>query len=306
VSGKDRMSDPSQSAEQPASSTRDLVRDHSRRWRNFQYVYPVISRRSEGLSIGINLSTDQICNFNCVYCQVKRTPPPARHPHVDLAVLKEELDSLLEQVLSDTFWQDGPFAGIDPSMRRLDNIAFSGDGEPTLCRWFEQAVAIAAASKIRLGLHDLKLVLITNASRLHDPGVVEALNLMAHYRGEIWAKLDAGSAAGYEALNRSRVPFSQILENLRETGLTHDLVLQTMLLRQHGQPLPDAEFEQYLACVEQLQREGCRLQGVQLYTVARSTAEDWVSALSADELEAFAARFRHRFPTVPVRVYDAG
>lgn len=300
------MRDASGSADLPSPATRDLIRDHTRRWRDFQYVYPVISRRSEGLSIGVNLSIDQICNFNCVYCQVKRSAAGARHQLVDLGVLKEELDALLELVLSDAFWQEGPFAGTDPAMRRLDNIAFSGDGEPTLCRWFEQAVAIAAASKIRLGLRDLKIVLITNASRLHEPGVVETLDLMAHYRGEIWAKLDAGSAARYDAINRSHVPFPQILENLRQTGQRHDLVIQTMLLRMNGQPLPESEFEEYLARMEQLVGAGCRLRGVQLYTVARSPAENWVSALPDAELDACAARFRARLPAVPVGVYYAG
>ncbi|MBM3871597.1 MAG: radical SAM protein, partial [Verrucomicrobia bacterium] len=42
------------------------MRDHTRIYRDFTYVYPVISRRSGGLSIGINLNPDKKCNFDCV------------------------------------------------------------------------------------------------------------------------------------------------------------------------------------------------------------------------------------------------
>src|SRR5947208_956480 len=52
-----------------------LFMQHSRSWRENRYVYPVISRRSKGLSIGVNLNPDKVCNFDCVYCCVDRTTP---------------------------------------------------------------------------------------------------------------------------------------------------------------------------------------------------------------------------------------
>ena len=42
------------------------VRDHTRHFTDFTFVYPVISRRSRGLSIGVNLNPDKVCNFDCV------------------------------------------------------------------------------------------------------------------------------------------------------------------------------------------------------------------------------------------------
>ncbi|MEZ0267274.1 MAG: radical SAM protein, partial [Phycisphaerae bacterium] len=53
-----------------------LFTQHSRSWRDNRYVYPVVSRRSKGLSIGVNLNPDKVCNFDCVYCCVDRTTPP--------------------------------------------------------------------------------------------------------------------------------------------------------------------------------------------------------------------------------------
>ena len=70
-------------------------RQHDRHWRDNAYCYPVISRRSGGLSIGINLNPDTACNFDCIYCQVDRTTPPAVRK-VDLDRLKEELNNLLD------------------------------------------------------------------------------------------------------------------------------------------------------------------------------------------------------------------
>lgn len=282
-----------------------LMREHPRRWGENLYVYPVISRRSDGLSIGINLSLDEACNFNCVYCQVNRDEVRVQKQSVDLAVMQGELDDLLSQVKSGRFWEDGPFAGVDAGHRRLDNLAFAGNGEPTLCRWFEQAVAIVAAAKVRHHLGDVKIVLMTNASNLRDPGVANGLRLMEHYQGEIWAKLDAGSETAFQATNRARVSFKTLLDNLRAAGQRHELVLQSMCWRRRGGPVNQQDFEDYLDIVLQLRRDGCRLRSVQLYTVARQPAESWVSSLDDAEMDALAARFRERIPDLPAQVYYA-
>ncbi|MGB9625323.1 MAG: radical SAM protein, partial [Phycisphaerae bacterium] len=67
---------------------------HARDWRQNYYVYPVLSRRAHGVSIGVNLNPDKACNFDCIYCQVDRTVPPAVRK-VDVAVLRRELDEML-------------------------------------------------------------------------------------------------------------------------------------------------------------------------------------------------------------------
>jgi len=72
VAALSRDNDPSMTQDQ----TLRQFRSHPRNWRENFYVYPVISRRSGGLSIGINLNPDTACNFDCVYCQVDRTSTP--------------------------------------------------------------------------------------------------------------------------------------------------------------------------------------------------------------------------------------
>ena len=39
--------------------------DHRRDLGENRYVYAVVSRRAGGLSIGVNLNPDKVCNFDC-------------------------------------------------------------------------------------------------------------------------------------------------------------------------------------------------------------------------------------------------
>src|SRR5437762_13696496 len=81
---------------------------HDRVWRDNRYVYPVISRRSKGLSIGVNLNPEKVCNFDCIYCCVDRTVPPVIR-EVDWDVLGEELWHVLELVRTGELLQQPPF-----------------------------------------------------------------------------------------------------------------------------------------------------------------------------------------------------
>src|SRR5437868_7086142 len=85
-----------------------LYRSHSRSWRENRYVYPVISRRSKGLSVGVNLNPDKVCNFDCVYCCVDRTEPAALRD-VDLLALRGELDAMLALAGSGQLFAEPPF-----------------------------------------------------------------------------------------------------------------------------------------------------------------------------------------------------
>src|SRR5436305_376575 len=115
-----------------------LFTQHSRSWQRNRYVYPVISRRSKGLSIGVNLNPDKICNFDCIYCCVDRSQPPVVRK-VDLAILRDELDHALGLAASGEIFSIPPLDHTPPELRRLNDIAFSGDGEPTSYKGFAKA-----------------------------------------------------------------------------------------------------------------------------------------------------------------------
>ncbi len=127
------------SSQGPVDLPLSLHCDHSRQFEQNLYVYPVLSRRSRGISVGINLNPDKICNFDCVYCQVDRqTPSPVAE--VDEQRLLGELDETLELVLSGRLYLGQRFASVPGPLRRLNDIAFSGDGEPTTYPGFARIV----------------------------------------------------------------------------------------------------------------------------------------------------------------------
>src|SRR5512141_267926 len=101
-------------------------RRHERRWRDNRYVYAVVSRRSRGVSVGINLNPDKGCNFDCIYCQVNRREPPSVRK-VDLESLALELDLVLQSEQEGSLYAAAPFDVLRPSERGVRDIAFSGD-----------------------------------------------------------------------------------------------------------------------------------------------------------------------------------
>src|ERR1700692_1746039 len=139
-----------------------VFRDHRRTFEEFQSVYAGVPRRSQGVSVGLNLNPDKICNFDCVYCQVdRRTPPTVRD--VDVPRLLDELEEMLDLVESGGLFEKERFRNTPNPLRRLNDIAFAGDGEPTTCPEFLPVVEAVAAVPKRRGLDPVKLVLITNA-----------------------------------------------------------------------------------------------------------------------------------------------
>ena len=275
--------------------------DHRRIWQDFHYCYPVISRRSKGVSLGVNLNPDKICNFDCVYCEVDRSSPGPRSD-VDLAQLQQEMAALLDLTASGSLFATSPFDSARPEQRRLNDIAFSGDGEPTTAPEFAAAVAGMARLKAERALDSVKLVLITDSSRLQAPAVVAGLEVLMANHGEIWAKLDAGSEAYYREINRSRIPFGRILENLRETARRWPITIQTLFLEWRGQGPDAAEVEAYLDCLRSILAVG-QLQSIQLYTVARPTPEPEARPLPAAVMDALAERLRTALPQLPVEVF---
>jgi wyosine [tRNA(Phe)-imidazoG37] synthetase (radical SAM superfamily) len=271
---------------QPFSTRRiPLVqRDHRRTFQDNYYVYAVVSRRSRGVSIGVNLNPDKICNFDCIYCQVDRkTAPLVRE--VDMNRLREELDDMLDLVVTGDLFKMERFLETPPALRKLNDIAFSGDGEPTTFSEFFEAVQMAANIKRERNLPDVKLVLITNATMFHKPGVQEGLALLRANNGEIWAKLEAGTDKYYHQIDRTTIPYQRVLENISTEARRGPLVIQAMFLRMHEQSPSTTELEAFCDRLNEIIRLGGQIQLVQVYTVARVPAESYVTPLTMMEVD---------------------
>lgn len=279
-------------ANQP-DSLRELFVAHERAFEENRYVYPVVSRRARGVSIGVNLNLDKVCNFDCVYCQVNRTEQSSRE-FVELDRLASELDAMVCRVVSGRLFEEPKFAGTPAALRRLNDIALSGDGEPTTYRNFDEVASVCAEVRRRHGLDDLKLVLITNATMFHKPRVRRGLEILDGSGGEIWAKLDVGTEEYYRQVDRAAIPFQRILENLAWAAQVRPIVIQSLFMRLHGEAPSEAEREAYCQRLNEILAAGGRIKLVQVHTVARPPAESWVTSLSNGEVDAMVDRIRVR------------
>ncbi|NLF70613.1 MAG: radical SAM protein [Candidatus Anammoximicrobium sp.] len=278
---------------------------HERRFAGNRFVYPVISRRSRGVSIGVNLNPDKACNFHCVYCQVDRTVAGDTQ-FVDVERLLAELDQTLTLAVSGRLFETDKFRNLPSTLRRLNDIAFSGDGEPTTHRNFDEILAACAEVKRRHGLDDVKMVLITNASRFHRPHVQRGLEILDRNQGEIWAKLDAGTEDYFRAIDRSPIPLARVLENIAQAARLRPLVIQSLWMRIRGKPPPDEELQAFCQRLREITAGGGRLSLIQVYTVARRPAESYVTPLSDDEVDWIAAVVGRETGLPAAAFYGAG
>ncbi|MBL8799352.1 MAG: radical SAM protein [Planctomycetia bacterium] len=285
--------------------TEPLHRDHRRRFEDNLYVYPVLSRRSKGVSLGVNLNPDKICNFDCIYCQVDRATPPVVRD-VDVPRLLAELEALLDLIQTGALYEHERFRQTPAPLRRLNDIAFSGDGEPTTCPEFLSIVQAVADLRRRRGLDAAKIVLITNATRLHHPPVRAALEVLDANHGEIWAKLEAGTEDYYRAVDRTTIPLQRVLDNITEAARRRPLVIQSLFLKMHGEPPSAEELAAFCDRLNEIQAAGGRIELVQVYTVARVPAESWVGPLSNAEVDAIVELVKQRTGLPAEAFYGAG
>jgi len=281
-----------------------LHTQHPRRFEDNRFVYPVLSRRSGGISVGVNLNPDKVCNFDCIYCQVDRTTQ-SQTRFVGTQQLLAELEATLQLAASGELFAHEKFKSTPPQLRRLNDIAFSGDGEPTTYRNFDEIIAACAEVKRRLGLDAVKMVLITNASMFHRPHVQRGLAILDQNCGEIWAKLEAGTEAYFQLVDRTPIPFRQILDNITAAAQVRPLVIQALFMRVHGQPPSSAELAAFCDRLHEITAAGGRLKLIQVYTVARRPAESFVAPLEDAEVEAIVDLVRQRTGLAAQAFYGA-
>jgi wyosine [tRNA(Phe)-imidazoG37] synthetase (radical SAM superfamily) len=243
--------------------------DHDRAAAGLTYVYPVLSRRAGGVSVGINLNVNNACNWRCIYCQVpdlrRGGPPP-----VDLAILEDELRRLLTDILHGDFM----VRSVPEDLRRLNDIALSGNGEPTSAAEFAEVVELVGRllAEFQL-LGRIKVVLISNGSLMHRPAVQAGLRRLAALGGEVWFKLDRASAEGLRAINQTETTPDKVLGNLVACARLCPTWVQTCVFSLDGEPPAEAEIAAYLGLLARALAAGAPLRGVLLYGLARPSGQ---------------------------------
>ena len=252
-----------------AQSLEAILR-HPRSFLTNRFVYAVISQRAGGLSIGINMNPDQACNFDCVYCEVKRTGTH-QGERVDIEVMSKELKNLLALLQLGKFHQLNGFTEIPKELLILKMVALSGDGEPTLCPNFFEIIQEVVRIRQNRQFPLFKMVLITNATGLHLPSVQKGLGLFTE-SDEIWAKLDVGTQAYMEKINCAHLPLEKVLANILLVGRQRPIIIQSLFCSLDGKEPSDPEIEAYVQRLLELKNKGVKIILIQIYSVVREPA----------------------------------
>ena len=243
--------------------------NHSRDIAGLKYVYPVISRRAGGLSIGINFNTNNACNWRCIYCQVPDLKLGAA-PEMDFQLLEAELRYFLNDVLKGHFYQS---FNVPKEQQQIKDIAISGNGEPTSLKKFSQAIALIGriATEFKL-FPKANFVLISNGSLLHQAKVQQGLAVLNQYHGEVWFKLDSAIPAKRKLINNTEQNLDKVFKALIKSSQLCLTKLQTCIIDYQNQGLSNEETQAYLDFLVSV-KEQTNIETVLLYTIARESLQ---------------------------------
>ena len=227
-------------------------------------VYPVYSRRSRGLSVGINLFPQKrICLFDCPYCEIfdfyDEGQNANRGTDFDLDNLKEDLISALARAKKEHI--------------PVKDICFSGSGEPTLSPHFSEALETAARIRDEF-VPDAELVLITNASGLLQKNIFHLLKEKALEGLRVWLKIDAATEEWFRKMNQPRgIDFQNLQARIRDFAAEAPFISQTMICKVEGSVPSQEEERAWIKLICDLAQKG-KLRSVQIYGKARPSPKD--------------------------------
>jgi wyosine [tRNA(Phe)-imidazoG37] synthetase (radical SAM superfamily) len=252
--------------------------DHDRNIFDSKYVYPVVSRRAGGLSLGVNLNTNNACNWQCIYCEIPNLTRGGPEP-IQVELLKDELNFWIDQIINSKFLKENT-----PPGTAFADVALSGNGEPTAAPEFLEVLEIIIASLKEHKLIDkIPVRLITNGSFISKKK--ECLNIFNRYHGEVWFKIDAADEDSIKLINQVNLDPNSMINNLKTCAETCQTVIQTCLLKiNHQVPTNDflKNYSKLIKPYEQL------IKKIDLYSLARPSLQNnqdiTIERLSLDEL----------------------
>jgi wyosine [tRNA(Phe)-imidazoG37] synthetase (radical SAM superfamily) len=237
---------------------------------------PVHSRRL-GVSLGINLLPTgyKYCSFNCIYCECGWTKidiidkiifPPA-------IVVKQFLEKKLREMLENNELPDA--------------ISFAGNGEPTLHPDFPEIIDFTIELRNKYS-PESKIAVLSNATMLHIPAVVETLEKV----DQNILKLDAGTEETYKQINNSLVSITleEIVNNLKQ--FKKNLIIQSLFVRgdYKGKRIDNTSEKEINLWLKHLKELKPEL--VMIYPIARATPAKGLEKISLKKLEAIAEKVR--------------
>jgi wyosine [tRNA(Phe)-imidazoG37] synthetase (radical SAM superfamily) len=237
--------------------------------------------RARGLCVDVNLNPNARCNFNCIYCSVDRRG--AQHGEaLNVRAMVEELAAVLDVAAS----------GGTAEFSQVKQVAISGDGEPTLCPEFAEALEGVLHLRALHRFSFFKTVVLTNATGLDRPEVERSLQLLTP-RDEVWVKIDAGGQEWMSLVNRpEQHTFEQVMSNILRFSIRRAVVVQTLFASLRGHGPTDQEVDRYAMQLKRLVGEGAQISGVQIYSATPPTTDPTCGHLPLQTLSGIARTVR--------------
>ena len=273
------------------------ITKHDRNIFQGKYIYPVVSRRAGGLSLGINLNTNSACNWQCIYCEVPNLVRGKPEP-INLQELENELDYWLDQIINQSF-----LSQYTKSQTEFKDIAFSGNGEPTASKQFKDVVGILIKkiSEYRLD-QKITIRLITNGSYMSNIVIQESLSLIRNINREIWFKIDGVNKDDIRTVNQVNLSLVTIKKNLEAALNNSPTVIQTCLFKLN-EKLPSSEsLGEYINFLKPYEN---KIKGIHLYSLARLSeqpSKNKLTRLTESELEVIAIKMK--VLNIPIQIFS--
>ncbi len=235
---------------------------------------PIFSRRL-GVSLGINLLPvdNKYCNFNCVYCECGWTE---KNNGVKIVLpARDNFKSKLEEKLKE----------LQKTVNEPDAITFAGNGEPTIHPAFAGIIEDTIEARNNYA-PKAAISILSNASMLHKPTVVEALKKV----DKNIQKLDSAVESTFQLINQAAngLTLSKIIDGL--VSFDGKLIIQTLFFRgnYNGNIIDNTTKEEVDAWLNVLKK--INPEYVMIYPIDRGTPAKGLEKISEKELLAIAAK----------------
>ncbi|HLN52774.1 MAG TPA: radical SAM protein [Lentimicrobium sp.] len=242
-----------------------------------EIVFGPVSSRRFGVSLGINLLPDTMkyCTFNCVYCECGLTSKD-QDSRAKLYPTGEVISALEER-----------FRELHEKGLKPDNITYAGNGEPTIHPGFPQIIEKTISLR-DIYFPDAKITVLSNSTRINEKEIRDSLMKIDNNV----LKLDAGSEAMFQAINRplSPVTLGRIVQDLQK--FEGKVIIQTLFIkgRIHDVDIDNTTDEEVNLWLEHLSQINPSL--VMLYSISRATPEDGLIKVNREKLESIAEKVR--------------
>jgi wyosine [tRNA(Phe)-imidazoG37] synthetase (radical SAM superfamily) len=218
---------------------------------------------------------------------------PRHEKPVEINGMSEELTKMLDLAEKDKLREQPRFHKIPAELLRLKEVALSGDGEPTLSPNFDSAIEAVLSIRSQRP-HFFKTVLITNTAGLFRPHVQRGWQQLGS-EDEIWVKLDAGTQAYMEQVNRpDDMTLQNVLANILQIGRVRPVVIQSLFPMLDGEGPDDAEIDSYVHRLQELKAGGAQITMVQIYSAHRPAQNPRCGHLPLSKLSSIARRVREQ------------